>query len=519
MFLLRSILTLFIVLVSYTAVRSQSAVALDPSPFSFTTPWEEQLFSKGAPADLTGRVEALFNVDPTGNDGKVGAAVSQIKTFCEKINTPKLKKKPLEKRLKVIFSEVHSTFFRKYELVAGFHKIFESGTYNCVSGTALYALVLDELGINYNIIEEPAHVYLVAEPGPSEILVESTDPRYGIAYVTEGAKQDYVKMLVQSKMVTEEEYNEKGYERVFSDLVGVRTVIDFKQVAAIQYFNEAIVLSEDEKLDEAVEQCRKAYALYESEQIKLTLMILYASQIDGEETSLGDLQKVLNFVALTGTSKQTEALEDEFRMITSKILIQNDDLESYIEYHNLIHDRVEDTAFLARIDYIYNYERCRAYLLKNEYKNALPFAIKAMEFNSKDLQLKSMFKAIVANQLQYSSDPQTLLDSLGVYAAQHPFLANDKDFNTFYCMAYLDLAIRNFEINRISTGNEYLLKFEELYVAKKVQIEDKYIGAMYKSAWGAYIRKGSKSTAKKYIERGLVYAPYSIELNQMLEHH
>ncbi len=51
--------------------------------------------------------------------------------------------------------------------------------YDCVTGTAVYALVLDELGIDYSIKETDFHVYLLVHLPGKDILLEPTDPING----------------------------------------------------------------------------------------------------------------------------------------------------------------------------------------------------------------------------------------------------------------------------------------------------------------------------------------------------
>ena len=85
------------------------------------------------------------------------------------------KKKPA-KNIKKIYKEVHDSYCQKYTMNTDFSDLFKDGSYNCVSGTAIYALIFEELDIPYSIKEVPTHVYLVAYPETENIYVEATDP-------------------------------------------------------------------------------------------------------------------------------------------------------------------------------------------------------------------------------------------------------------------------------------------------------------------------------------------------------
>ena len=78
------------------------------------------------------------------------------------------------KLMKQLHNMVHDKFLVQYKEISPFHEIFETGTYNCVSATALFALTLDELNIPYNIQEQPTHVFIMAYPDTKGIMVEMT---------------------------------------------------------------------------------------------------------------------------------------------------------------------------------------------------------------------------------------------------------------------------------------------------------------------------------------------------------
>jgi hypothetical protein len=66
-------------------------------------------------------------------------------------------------------------YLKYYKLDSFFPDIFSTKTYNCVNGTALFAIIFDEINIPYHILEVPNHVYLIAYPSTLKIGVESTD--------------------------------------------------------------------------------------------------------------------------------------------------------------------------------------------------------------------------------------------------------------------------------------------------------------------------------------------------------
>ncbi|MEP2026189.1 MAG: hypothetical protein ABJI85_16100, partial [Reichenbachiella sp.] len=85
--------------------------------------------------------------------------------------------------LKYVFYTVHRKMLGTYEQYVTFSEIFKKEKkYDCVTGTALYALILDELDVAYEVHETDYHVYLIAKSEGKEYLFESTDALAGFAW-------------------------------------------------------------------------------------------------------------------------------------------------------------------------------------------------------------------------------------------------------------------------------------------------------------------------------------------------
>lgn len=80
---------------------------------------------------------------------------------------------------KLLFNRTHQEFLRRYSQFASFSETLNKGKYNCLTGTALYALLLNHFGIDYTIIETNYHIFLLAETDDGQVLFEATDPING----------------------------------------------------------------------------------------------------------------------------------------------------------------------------------------------------------------------------------------------------------------------------------------------------------------------------------------------------
>ena len=75
----------------------------------------------------------------------------------------------------------HHQFLRRFVAYEPFGRLLQEGVYNCVSASALFALLLEDLGYPCQPYETPFHLYLLVEYRPGKkLLLETTDPYAGL---------------------------------------------------------------------------------------------------------------------------------------------------------------------------------------------------------------------------------------------------------------------------------------------------------------------------------------------------
>lgn len=117
---------------------------------------------------------------------------NEIEVFVKEIKTSKFETRSLKRKIKIIYKKAHLKFLKKYDKKANFNKVFENGSYNCVSASALYALLFDEFGINYSIKEKPTHVYIIADTLGLQTTIETTLPTSGVFSYNQNFKNNYI---------------------------------------------------------------------------------------------------------------------------------------------------------------------------------------------------------------------------------------------------------------------------------------------------------------------------------------
>ncbi len=222
--------------------------------FTFHSDFESYALSSNDPLKI------LLATDPsvdfnkyTVYEGKIDQTVERIKSKSSGRTTARL----LEKA----FYLSHKKKLKWYTNYVTLADLLENGAYDCLTGTAFFAVILERLDVPYQIYEYDYHVLIVATLDNKRYLFESTDPFFGF----ENDQQTIDGML--------EDYSlSKG--KISNDRVNVvnpsqysithENKISLLQLAGLQYFNLAIDAYNNGRFTEASKMLAKADYLYPS---------------------------------------------------------------------------------------------------------------------------------------------------------------------------------------------------------------------------------------------------------------
>lgn len=160
--------------------------------------------------------------------------------------------------LEHLFYRVHNKFLKSYKQYMSFEDIFDNGYYDCVTGTALYAYILEELGYDAQIYESNYHVLLVLNLDNKKILMEATD--FYTGFVND--EDEVAKRIAHYKQVNKEEGDYYQF-KTFSD-----NFINLRQLSGLLYFNLAIKQYNDQDFENALAYLEKAECLYPCSRMK-----------------------------------------------------------------------------------------------------------------------------------------------------------------------------------------------------------------------------------------------------------
>lgn len=201
----------------------------------------------------------FFSID-NGNESEQ----LEARKICEKwINGIKERKIDFskEKNLKMLLEEIHEAFLYKYVENTQFSKIFSHGEFNCVTASVLYCMLLNQLGFVTELKELKTHVYLTVKSGDKFLDVETTIPE-DLVRITKKTKSIYIARLLENKLVTQSEVDEKGVEQLFDEIYYENKTINLVQLAGLTYGNFAVTYLQDKNYFKSLNYFRISRNLY-----------------------------------------------------------------------------------------------------------------------------------------------------------------------------------------------------------------------------------------------------------------
>jgi hypothetical protein len=482
---------------------------------------ELQAFEALQPLTFQSQFSLLYAASPGANPAHMARHEQALNAFIDGLAPKVAKAKTAEKKIKTIHREVHQAYLSKYVLINHFSSIFSKGEYNCVSATALYGLVLQQLNIPFAIQESPNHVFLVAYPAAERIALESTDPQVGYIAYNAKFKQEYISQLRKMKLISEKEYQSKGVETLFNELYYNNQAISMQELIALQYYNDGLYLLDEEKYEAALFQFEKGYSLYPSDRggfLMYTSMLLAKDKTTYADTAY--IHYLVKLANLQGIDNHQDQLVGEFAHFTLDQLASKGQVAHYDKMYNRLIGQLNDSLLINEISYIYSFEKGRVAYNAGKFTEALAWSEKAYQLqphatNSSGLLTNSLAQRL--NAIASFEEKTQLLENI---LKKYPSLQDNNLIYSQLLQFYLIQFGQAFELDQEKKGLQFRQHFEQAYQQNKGKSEEGYvldtslIGRAYSVAAVYYFRRGQTATARQYIARGLEFAPNNYELLQ-----
>lgn len=184
-----------------------------------------------------------------------------------------------------IFASTHKKFLKHFNAQANFGLLFKDGTYNCLTGTILYSLILSDFNIRHQVIETNYHIFIIVHTETDELLLEATDPKNGL--VT-GAEE--LASRIQAYKADPPVYAQSATEYTHYDFsFDLFNTVTIEELAGLLYYNLAIEAYNKQNLAQAIFYLNESISRYTSPRIeemaRLLLITVHESNLNASEKS------------------------------------------------------------------------------------------------------------------------------------------------------------------------------------------------------------------------------------------
>lgn len=174
--------------------------------------------------------------------------------------------------VRFIFRKTHQKFLKRYETYATFGMLFNRGNYNCLTGTALYAVILDHFQIQHTIIETNYHIFILAQTQEGRILLEATDPMNGYVDNEQNIEE---KLAVYRKNSIQEKAPDHGTQYAFT--FNLWEVVSIQEIKGLLYFNQAVKTYNENQYAKSIQYLEMASTHHPSKRIQeFTAVVMLA---------------------------------------------------------------------------------------------------------------------------------------------------------------------------------------------------------------------------------------------------
>ncbi len=477
---------------------------------SYSSTFEESIFKSYKKDSLNyDFFKSLFAIDSLITDETAINHKNKVLSFIKEFPPKEEKEKKEKKRIKLIYDQIHKQFFKKYTLDANFSKIFEDGTYNCVTASAMYAFVFDKLKVPYHIKETPSHVFLVAYPNTYKIYLETTVPgTYGFIVPKENDIKKIVDELIAYKLATKEEVLEKGHMKFYEEYYYGKEFINKSSLIGMLYYNRSLKNIESTDYDKAINDLRKSKVFYSSPVIRLLMkgsMFLKVNEL--EFSSFDDVEFLFELLSISNYPEDYSI--SNLKTSLFKIVDNDDNNSDFIErvidrFKLFKNEKIKNEAIEFLLEYL-----ARKSATDEELEKATDYSDQILKINTKSKLAKEIIEYVCFKKVTLSTYDLNSLKTFEDTCEKYPFLKEKKRYSISLASFYGNISFINYKNKEITLATEYLKKFESIMDKNNLinDINKTLVAELYLKAGNYYYYKEQHKSAYRYFKKGLSYVP------------
>lgn len=164
------------------------------------------------------------------------------------------------KTIRRLFFAIQENFLKEYVLYSSFFETLDEGKFDCLTGSALYAIFLEEIkqkgnfDYHYHIVQMPTHVFIKIELSDKrKVIFESTNREKGFITTEKGIE------FFLEEQAHKAEKETRGKNIVLLDNHKLNNLVTLKSISALLYFNQGVSFFNQRKFGKSLIMAKNAF--------------------------------------------------------------------------------------------------------------------------------------------------------------------------------------------------------------------------------------------------------------------
>jgi hypothetical protein len=435
----------------------------------------------------------------------------KMKDLYRDLESKKVRRKSSGEVVEIIAETLRGRFFHRYDPLAGFEQLFHSGTYNDLTASMLYGLVLQHFEIPYILRLEPERIFVVVDPRGAAIEMEVRRKDKKATRLDQGFVLEYIELLGQLEIATEVELAHRSPEDLMRQYFMPQTQeVDLRELSGVQFFQRALRAYQAGDYHQALSLVEKAQALHRSPRYDvIRFACLYQLSVHIDCSDLKSLAPLFELYRLHPVETVRTNILRQFAKVTGQLLFEEGKPSELDRFYRFFRQKsTGDESLIRNIQEIYLLQKTKYYAQNDDFDKVVQYADSIHQVISFDSKSEKLLNELLVWSLRRERDFSKGLGRLAIYLERFPFLKNApeiKDLELFYHAERIKFY---FDDHREAEGLTGLREFEALLARiGRTPKADYWIQTAYLAAADFYSRLKEHESARSMIQRGLDLSP------------
>ncbi|MGB0177309.1 MAG: hypothetical protein ACPF9D_09085, partial [Owenweeksia sp.] len=334
---------------------------------------------------------------------------------------------------------------------------------------------------------------------------EGTNPVGGYQRITDRLVQAQLQMLVNQKVITEQELRSPDLGSVLDELFPQKN-IDLLELVSVQYYNQAIYDFEKSEYFTAYQNALKAYYISPNERFRNVLHSASLTWLAQRDVSSSHYPDIMAVFAVTDTTEEHyDIVAQEFGAVGYAMLFEEREPAKLDSLYNRLKRRFRPSYLVEKTDFAYHALKADYAFKLGLFHDGYKHSYNAMLLEPENLEVAGMLLANTG-QLVHAQKFGKASDSLKSLSRQFPILAE----NNIWCSMYAEQLLYDIWNDLGDSYNnkvgDKVAEFEELMADPNLIVSRELIGSTYSRL--ALMRfNSSKARARETLAKALQWAP------------